>query len=128
MQGIESERKKEGYMLMVCNTDNQMEQQKKYLDLLQADSVGLDNAEAIQRGCQHLLDQRYESLFVVTQSLNIAPGIERVEVLRQFSIKNKGMNCEVFELQDSSEMLILALNKFIRENRGHKKAIFPSTL
>ena len=34
MQGIEQACKKAGYMLMVCNTDNQLDQQNRYLDLL----------------------------------------------------------------------------------------------
>ncbi|WP_207890627.1 LacI family DNA-binding transcriptional regulator [Vibrio sinensis] len=163
MQGIESVCKKAGYMLMVCNTDNQMKQQSQYLalleahrvdgivintfdmideemaefskigcpfvlvdrtsDSLQVDSVSLNNEQAMQQGCQHLLEQHYQALFVVTPPLTIAPRIERVDALREFVAHNQGMQCDVFELNRSEQMLNASLMAFIQQHQGLKTAI-----
>lgn len=163
MQGIEQACKQGGYMLMVCNTDNQLKQQQRYLDLLKdyrvdgiiinmlgmadeqmdsfahiecpfvfvdrtseqlsVDNVGLNNHEAMQIGCEHLLEQNYESLLVVTQPLTIAPRIERLASLKSFTDRKQGMRCEVFETDGADAPIAAAIQQFLRSNRGLKKAI-----
>nr|WP_202819693.1 LacI family DNA-binding transcriptional regulator [Thaumasiovibrio occultus] len=166
MQGIERMCKQAGYMLMVCNTDNQIEQQSRYLDLLRdyrvdgiiinmlgvadeqmdnfvdidcpivlvdrtshhlnADSVALNNFDAIETGCKHLLSQNYESLLVVSQPLTIAPRIERLNAINDFVARNQGMRCEAFEIGASESSLTEAIEHFLRDNRGLKKAIIST--
>lgn len=165
LQGIEHVCRQEGYMLMVCNTDNRLDQQQRYLELLEdhrvdgiivntlgmesghlellskigcpfvlvdrvdpslhVDSVGLDNKGAVEEACQHLLDKCYESILVITQPLTIDTRRDRVETLKGFVDNTKGMSCEVFEMQQmDDDLLVEPITRFIQNNRGLKKALF----
>lgn len=165
LQGIEHVCSREGYMLMVCNTDNRIEQQKRYLELLEdhrvdgiivnalgmesghldslerincpfvlvdrvyptlsVDSVGLDNVAAVELACNHLLEKNYEAILVITQPMTIDTRRDRVDALKAFVGRNKGMSYTVVEVDNMDESkLVEPINDFIRNNRGLKKSLF----
>lgn len=166
MQGIEQECKKAGYMLMVCNTDNEQKQQDNYLALLEAyrvdgiiintmgmddaklgafakidcpfvlvdrfdsnldvDSIGLDNQSAMFLGCQHLMEQNYETLLVITQPLTIGPRIERVNAVKEYIKQFSGLKLKMKELTNLEDSPTQAIMDFVSENRGLKKAIITT--
>ncbi len=109
MHGVETACRQQGYSLLVCNTDQDAQQERQQLAALQsysieglivntfgqhaadlqqlgkalplvlldrellgveADLVGLDNHEAIETGLNHLLEQGYRDLLLVSEPLD----------------------------------------------------------
>lgn len=167
LQGIEHVCRREGYMLMVCNTDNEKELQDRYLDLLEAhrvdgiiintagmaneqidnlnkltcplvlidrintslgfDSVGLDNKAAVNEAVEHLKSKSYESILVITESINIDPRQARVDAIKAFANQNKNIPCDIIEIEKMSESAHLEVIKtFLHLHSSRKKAIFTT--
>lgn len=167
LQGVEHTCRQQGYMLMVCNTDNETALQERYLALLEAhrvdglivntadmaqtqlqhlkeincplvlvdridtslgfDSVGLDNKAAVEEACQHLKAQAYQSILVLTESLDVAPRKARVEAIHAFCQQHPHIQYEVMEVSKSNETHIAdAINDFMGHHKGCKQAIFTT--
>lgn len=167
LQGIEHVCRREGYMLMVCNTDNEKELQDRYLELLEAhrvdgiiintagmvneqidnlnkltcplvlidrintslgfDSVGLDNKAAVNEAIEHLKSQSYESILVMTESINIDPRQARVDAIQSFASQNKDITCDIVEVEKMSESAhVDVIETFLHAHPNRKKAIFTT--
>lgn len=163
LRGVEKICNEAGYMLMVCNTNNEPEQQNRYLALLSShrvdgviinsvgmsdeslqafadidcpfvfvdrksagfdcDVVGLDNRQAMSIAAAHLIEQGYESILFLTQSLAIDTRSERLRALREFVGEEPGMSCSHFEFTKEEQQVDHAIADFVAANRGLKKAI-----
>lgn len=167
LQGVEHTCRQQGYMLMVCNTDNQTSLQEDYLSLLEAhrvdglivntadmaqaqlqhlkqincplvlvdridtslgfDCVGLDNKAAVIDACQHLITRSYQSILVLTESLEVAPRKARVDAIHQFCRQHPNLKCEVVEINKHDEAQITdVIGDFIGRHHGRKHAIFTT--
>ncbi|WP_445395463.1 LacI family DNA-binding transcriptional regulator [Zobellella sp. An-6] len=163
LRGVERVCNEAGYMLMVCNTNNEPEQQNRYLALLsshrvdgviinsvgmsdeslgafadidcpfvfvdrkgagiECDVVGLDNRQAMNIAARHLVEQGYESILFLTQSLAIDTRLERLRALQEYVGEVAGMSCDFFELTRDEQSLEQAITDFVASHRGLKKAI-----
>ncbi|MEL0624922.1 LacI family DNA-binding transcriptional regulator [Marinomonas arenicola] len=167
LQGAEHICRQQGYMLMVCNTDNETALQEGYLALLEAhrvdglivntadmahtklhhlkqincplvlvdridtslgfDSVGLDNEAAIEDACQHLKARHYQSILVVTESLDVAPRKARINAIDTFCQQHSGIAYELVEVRKNNDAhLNAAIGDFMNRHKGCKQAIFTT--
>ncbi len=164
MQSIERTCRLHGYMLMVCNTDNSLEQQERYLALLKAhrvdgiiinplgmnsdsflalkpidcpfvlldrankqldvDCIGVDNHQAALLACEHLYDNGFQSILIVTQPLDVTPRRLRVETIQAFVSTHPQLKLNTTEIEIADdEKLVEPLTQFVRSNDNLKKAI-----
>ncbi len=79
LQGIEQICRKEGYMLIVCNTNNEKEQQEKYLNLLEAHRVDGIIINALGMAQDHLdAFSKLECPFVLVDRGDTGLGVDTV--------------------------------------------------
>ena len=79
LQGIEHVCRQEGYMLMVCNTDNQDELQDRYLSLLEAhrvDGIIVNTAGMAQKQVSNL--KRLPCPLVLVDRINTSLGFDAI--------------------------------------------------
>ncbi|NVK72954.1 MAG: LacI family DNA-binding transcriptional regulator [Oceanospirillaceae bacterium] len=167
LRGVEHICRQEGYMLMVCNTDNERELQDRYLALLEAhrvdgiivntsgmaqkqissltqiscpivlvdrintslgfDTVGLDNETAAKEACLHLQSKAYESILVITKSLEIDPRQARVDAIKAFTQEHEDISCDIIEIETMTvNQLSKEIQTFIDAYPNSKKAIFTT--
>lgn len=107
LQGIEQVCRREGYMLMVCNTDNEKELQKSYLELLEAhrvDGLIVNTADMASQQLNHL--KQVSCPLVLVDRIDTSLGVDSVGLDNEAAVI---VACE--HLQDRSYEAILTITE-----------------
>jgi len=109
LQGIEHVCRREGYMLMVCNTDNQNELQDRYLTLLEAhrvDGIIVNTAGMAQKQITNL--KQISCPLVLVDRIDTSLGLDTIGLDNEAAVKEA---CE--HLQTKSYQSILVVTESI---------------
>jgi LacI family kdg operon repressor len=128
LQGIEHVCRREGYMLMVCNTDNQKELQDSYLTLLEAhrvDGIIVNTAGMAQKQITNL--KRISCPLVLVDRIDTSLGFDTVGLDNEAAVKEVCTHLQTKAYQsilvvtesiaiDPRQARVDAIKAFTREN------------
>lgn len=128
LQGIEHVCRRQGYMLMVCNTDNQKELQDSYLTLLEAhrvDGIIVNTAGMAQKQISNL--KRVSCPLVLIDRIDTSLGFDTVGLDNEAAVKEVCTHLQTKAYQsilvvtesiaiDPRQARIDAIKAFTREN------------
>ena len=105
LQGIEHVCRREGYMLMVCNTDNQKELQDSYLTLLEAhrvDGIIVNTAGMAQKQITNL--KRISCPLVLVDRIDTSLGFDTIGLDNEAAVKDA---CTHLQTQSYDSILVV---------------------
>ncbi|PYF81007.1 MULTISPECIES: LacI family DNA-binding transcriptional regulator [Marinomonas] len=105
LQGIEHVCRREGYMLMVCNTDNKKELQDSYLSLLEAhrvDGIIVNTAGMAQKQINNL--KQLSCPLVLVDRINTSLGFDTIGLDNETAVKEA---CQHLEANGYDSILVV---------------------
>ena len=121
LQGIEHVCRREGYMLMVCNTDNKKHLQDSYLSLLEAhrvDGIIVNTAGMAQKQVSNL--KRISCPLVLVDRINTSLGFDTVGLDNEAAAKEA---CEHLQAQAYDSILVVTESIAIDPRQARVDAI-----
>lgn len=121
LQGVEHVCRREGYMLMVCNTDNEKELQDRYLSLLEAhrvDGIIVNTAGMAQKQVSNL--QRISCPLVLVDRINTSLGFDTIGLDNEAAAKEA---CEYLQAHAYESILVVTESIAIGPRQARVEAI-----
>ncbi|WP_219702679.1 LacI family DNA-binding transcriptional regulator [Marinomonas lutimaris] len=121
LQGIEHVCRREGYMLMVCNTDNKKDLQDSYLSLLEAhrvDGIIVNTAGMAQKQVSNL--KRISCPLVLVDRINTSLGFDTIGLDNEAAAKEA---CEHLQAQTYESILVVTESIAIDPRQARVDAI-----
>ena len=121
LQGIEHVCQREGYMLMVCNTDNQKELQDRYLNLLEAhrvDGIIVNTAGMAQKQITNL--KRLSCPLVLVDRIDTSLGFDTIGLDNAAAVKEA---CQHLQTKAYESILVVTESMAIDPRQARVDAI-----